>query len=75
MTDSVFSKDFTKYVDKKICNYDNCMIHGYFNYDILNIKKSSPMKDLCEIFDITNLIKESTCKGATPSLVDVIFYE
>jgi hypothetical protein len=52
----------------------NYMVIGDLNYDILTPDKSQVLDDLCDIFDLTNIIKNPTCfmKGYEPSLVDVI---
>jgi hypothetical protein len=49
------------------------MVIGDLNYDILTPDKSQVLDDLCDIFDLTNIVKISTCfiKGCEPSLVDV----
>ena len=74
LSDTDFSQDFTKYLDKVTCNYDNFLILGDLNFDFLNDDKCIALKNMCDIFDLTNLIKTPTCftKDATPSLVDVI---
>jgi hypothetical protein len=50
------------------------MVIGDLNYDILTPDKSQVLDDLCDIFDLTNIVKNPTCfmKGYEPSLVDVI---
>ena len=41
---------------------------------MLNVKKCQPLVDICDIFDLDQLVKKPTCfkKDCTPSLVDVI---
>jgi hypothetical protein len=50
------------------------MVIGYLNYYILIPDKSQVLDDLCDIFDLRNIVKNPTCfmKGYEPSLVDVI---
>jgi hypothetical protein len=50
------------------------MVIGDLNYDILTPDKSQVLDDLCDIFDLTNIVKNPTCfmNGYEPSLVDVI---
>jgi hypothetical protein len=50
------------------------MVIGDLNYDILTPDKSQILDDLCDIFDLTNIVKNPTwfMKGYEPSLVDVI---
>ena len=40
----------------------------------LHAEKGNALKNVCDIFDLTNLIKNPTCfcKDANPSFVDVI---
>ena len=47
---------------------------GTFAYDMLVSDKSSPLQNVCDIFDLTNLVKSPTCynKNSNPSLNDVI---
>jgi hypothetical protein len=54
--------------------YENLIVIGDLNYDLLCTEKSQTLDDLCDIFDLTNIIKEPTCfkKDCNPSLVDVI---
>ena len=74
MKDSVFSKEFSKTLDHCITLYDNYMLIGDMNYDLLNERKGKTLLDLIDIFDLKNLIKEPTChmKNCTGSLIDVI---
>ena len=50
------------------------MFIGDLNYDCLVPEKSVPLATVCDIFDLSNLVKEPTCftKSALPSLNDVI---
>jgi hypothetical protein len=49
---------------------ENYMVIGDLNYDILTPDKSQVLDDLCDIFDLTNIVKNPTCfmKGCEPSL-------
>ena len=51
------------------------MVIGDHNYDSLTPEKSQVLDDLFDIFDLTNIVKNSTyfMKWCEPSLVDVIF--
>jgi hypothetical protein len=59
-------------LDKGSKFIENCMVIGDLNYDILTPDKSQVLDDLCDIFDLTNIVKNPTCfmKGCEPSLVD-----
>jgi hypothetical protein len=50
------------------------MFIGDLNYDMLVPNKSSPLQNVCDIFDLTDLVKSPTCytKNSNPSLNDVI---
>ena len=50
------------------------MVTGDLNYDCLEPSKSKTLIDICDIFDLTNMVKSATCfmKNCNPSLVDVI---
>jgi hypothetical protein len=37
------------------------MFIGDLNYDMLVSDKSSPLQNVCDIFDLTNLVKIPTC--------------
>jgi hypothetical protein len=37
------------------------MVIGDLNYDILTPDKSQVLDDLCDIFDLTNIVKNPTC--------------
>ena len=69
-----FSDLFTRGMDRISTIYDNILIVGDLNYDILDKNKGATLLDLCDIFDFSNLIKSATCymKNCVPSLVDVI---
>jgi hypothetical protein len=48
----------TNDVDKGIKYYENLIVIGDLNYDLLCAEKSQTLDDLCDIFDLTNIIKE-----------------
>ena len=50
------------------------MVTGDLNYDCLEPSKSKTLIDICDIFDLTNMVKSAKCfiKNCIPSLVDVI---
>ena len=63
----------TKALDVAFTNFDNVILLGDLNFNMLSREKSAPLTDLCDIFDLSNLVKEATCftKNSDPSLVDV----
>ena len=50
------------------------MFLGDLNFECMVEEKSNTLRNLYDVFDLTNLVKEPTCfaKGCNPSLVDVI---
>jgi hypothetical protein len=48
-------------LDKGSKFIENDMVIGDLNYDILTPEKSQVLDDLCDIFDLTNIVKNSTC--------------
>ena len=74
VSENIFTSDFIKRLDQVTCNYDNFMVLVDLHFDYLHEEKGNALKNVCDIFDLTNLIKNSTCfcKDANPSLVDVI---
>ena len=63
-----------KSLDKCSTLYDNHLLFGDLNYDLLSESKSKPLTDIMELFDYKNLIKGATCfkKDCVPTLNDVI---
>ena len=59
-----------KQLDEFLPTYENMLILGDFNSTIYE----KEMKDFCEMYNLTNLIKEPTCyKNAdNPSSIDVM---
>jgi hypothetical protein len=60
MSDSQFFNCLTPNVFKLITQYDNVMLLGDFNYDLLQKEKGKPLMDLIELFDFKNLIQSAT---------------
>ena len=71
---SVFTDIFTKGLDRISTHYDNILIAGNLNYDMLDKPKGATLSDICDIFDLSSLIKSATChmKNSKSSLVDVL---
>ena len=70
----VFSSNFQTTMDKIYTSYQNVILLGDLNLDLLDPTKGRPLRDICDIFDMQNLVKNPTCfmKDKNPSLVDVI---
>ena len=41
--------------------YENLIVIGDLNYDMLWTEKSQTLDVLCDLFDLTNIIKKPTC--------------
>jgi hypothetical protein len=53
----------------------NYLVIGDLNYDILSPDKSQVLDDLCDISDLTNIVKNPTCvmKGANNQVISYKF--
>ena len=76
LSDSEFTKDNTKTFDKTTTKYENFLILGDLSYDMLVNEKCIALKEVCDIFDLSNMVVDPTyfTKGASASLNDVILY-
>ena len=74
LKNNIFSMDFQTTMDKIYMSYQNVILLGDLNFDLLDTSKGKPLEDMNELFDLKNLVKDPTCfmKDAKPSLVDVI---
>ena len=61
INDNNFNKDFIDTFDKISTLYDNVMILGDINNDMLFEHKGAPLQNVCDIFDFVNLAKSPTC--------------
>ena len=55
-------------------HYENIHVLGDLNFDMLKIQKYTTLNDMCDVFNLSQLVSKETCfmKGFTPSFVDVI---
>ncbi|XP_014673473.1 PREDICTED: uncharacterized protein LOC106813766 [Priapulus caudatus] len=74
MANRTFSEDIITSLDTSMQHHENLLLIGDLNFDMLRPEKSQTLKDICDVFDLANLIKTPTCftKNCDPSLVDVI---
>ena len=74
MKPDTFSTDLQRYLDKVHISIENFILLGDLNYDLSDPTKGKTLRDMCDIFNLQNLIKKPTCfmKDSKPSLVDVI---
>ena len=74
MDNKLITDLFKKGMDHISTKFDNILLTGDLNYDTLDKTKGATLQDLCDIFDLSNLIKAATCfiKNCVPSLVDVV---
>ena len=63
-----------KSFDRITSMFDNSILIGDLNFDLNDPQKGKTLIDICDIFDLTNMIKSDTCftKYGKPSLVDVL---
>ena len=73
-SDSDSNQDFVKSYDQMSVKYDNLLILGDLNYDLLSDQKSIPLTNVCDICDLEHIVKCATyfTRGADPTLIDVI---
>ena len=71
MTDNIFENDCSLTLDKISSKYDNYILLGDLNFDMLCEQKCSSLMNICDIFDLENLLKKPTCytSNNNPSLV------
>ena len=55
------STTYDNICDKLSTTYDNFLVIGDLNYDMLSPHKCTPLKNVYDIFDFTNMIKNPTC--------------
>ena len=67
---SYFLNHVGQSLDKYIGNYDNILLLGDYNSEVIEEK----MRDFCDIYNLANLIKEHTCYESVlkPTSIDVI---
>ena len=58
MPKKLFTKQMSTLLDKGIKYYENLIVIGDLNYDILCTENPQTLDDLCDLFDLTNIIKE-----------------
>ena len=61
MANDIFTNHMNILLDKGSKFIENYMVIGDLNYDILTSDKSQVLDDLCDIFDLTNIVKNPTC--------------
>ena len=69
MTDEHFKTDITLGLDKISEKYDNYVVLGDLNFDMVEKSRGSRFNIVYDVFDLSNVIKGPTC---FTSLVDVI---
>ena len=69
-----FEADITIGLDNISEIYDNYVVLGDLNFDMLEKSKACKLENVYDVFDLSNVIKESTCftSGNKPSLVHLI---
>ena len=72
--DDISNSLCVKSLDKITSMFDNTILLGDLNFDLNDPQKGKTLSDICDIFDLTNMIKSETCvtKFGKPSLVDVL---
>ena len=69
ISDECILNVLSKFADEFVGNSNVCVFFGDINCDMLN---ENVLCDLCDIYDMKNLVMGPTCfKGETPTLLDV----
>ena len=71
----IFFQEVKLTIDKAINKYENILFKGDLNIDIStpNHDKKHLLEDLCDTYDLTNIIKEKTCfMSVEGSSIDLI---
>ena len=74
LSDNVFTSDFTVFMDKLHVHFDNIIVIGDLNYDLSVPTKSKALKSVCDVFDLSSLVKQAT-KTAPPSLIYIYYID
>ena len=75
MSDQLFRQDCDHSLDKSLNKYENIVILGDLNFDVLSPDTCArPLLDVCDTYAFNNLITKPTCftTFGKPSLLDVI---
>jgi len=48
-------------LDKCSSKYDNYILLGDLNFDLLDNAKCSPLNDIMDVFDLSNMVMKPTC--------------
>ena len=57
VTNATFTNDFTTNIDKLLVHFDNFIVIGDLNYDMCSPNKYEPLTNLCDLFDLSCLVK------------------
>ena len=74
MSYELFEQDCTLGLDKIIEKYEHFILLGDLSFNMLNGLKSEKLKGVCDIFDLSNIVKDPTyfTSRNKPLLLDVI---
>ena len=71
---NVFEDQCQKNIDNITSTYDSIFFLGDLNFDMLDSAKCQPLMNICDSFDLDNIVNKPTCftVNGKPSLLDVI---
>jgi len=78
MQDNTFNEYFTTNLDKCTMNYDNILVIGDLNFNMLNETKCKTLNDLCDVFNLSQLVSKPTCymkMSRTNVLMSIIYQQ
>ena len=73
ITNDIFKHEMSIMMDKSTANYSDMWVIGDLNFDMSHQTKGEPLRDICDLYGLEQLITEPT--NLTPhglSLIDVI---
>ena len=58
INDNDFSSNFTKSLDKCMIHYENILVLGDLNFDMLDNRKCTTLNNMCDVFNLSQLVSK-----------------
>ena len=58
INDNDSSNNFTKSLDKCMIHYENILVLGDLNFDMLDNHKCTTLNDMCDVFNLSQLVSK-----------------
>ena len=75
MSNGNFTNDITKTLDKAYMYYENILIAGDLNFDLLQRTKGRTLTDICDTYDLTNTVKSPTCFTKNSTIISRCIFD